>query len=197
MQTSSSLTAGILLGCFLFCLAAGCNATAPAAHTTTPKVPADDFSGWNLTLTGTTERVLTLDDLRAMPSVSGHGYAVSTVGIRYGPWAVRGVDLRDLAALVGGVRPGDQVWISAPDGYLWVFDHDQLEGRDLVTFDANLSEIPAPPLRVVLACELDGHPLSYDDGGPCRIGIISETPGVVTEGSAWVKWVDRIEVRRA
>ena len=64
MQTSSSLTAGILLGCLFLCLAAGCSATAPSGATMTPKVPADDFSGWTLTLNGTTERVLTLDDLR-------------------------------------------------------------------------------------------------------------------------------------
>jgi DMSO/TMAO reductase YedYZ molybdopterin-dependent catalytic subunit len=194
MQASSPLPAAAVLGCLLLCLAAGC--TAPAQRAA-PKAPEDDFSGWTLTLNGTTERVLTLDDLRAMPSVTGHGYAVSTVGIRYGPWVVRGVDLRDLAALVGGVGPGDQVWVSAPDGYLWVFDYDQLEGKDFVTFDANLTEIPTPPLRVVLACELDGQPLRYIEGGPCRIGIISETPGVVTEGSAWVMWVDRIEIHRA
>jgi DMSO/TMAO reductase YedYZ molybdopterin-dependent catalytic subunit len=198
MRKCSSLRAAVLLLCgLLLCLLAGCTATAPRASLNAQGAPPDDFSSWRLTLNGTTEQVLTLADLRAMPSVTGHGYAVSTVGIRYGPWAVQGVDLRDLAALVGGAGPGDQLWISAPDGYLWVFDHDQLEGKDFITFDADLREIPSPPLRVVLVTELDGQPLSYDDGGPCRIGIISETPGVVTEGSAWVKWVDRIEVRRA
>jgi DMSO/TMAO reductase YedYZ molybdopterin-dependent catalytic subunit len=181
--------------CLALCTLAGCTTMVPVS--TDARDPmADEFAGWRLTLNGSTERVLTLDKIRALPSVTGHGYAVSTVGIRYGPWVCRGVDLRDLAALVGGTGQGDQLWISAPDGYLWVFDHDQLEGKGFVTFDANLREIPSPPMRVILVYELDGRPLSYDDGGPCRIGIVSETPGVVTEGSAWVKWVDRIEVRR-
>jgi len=185
----------VALLCLALCTLGGCTSTAPGTDGTN-NPGAGEFAGWHLTLNGSTQRVLTLDEVRALPSVNGNGYAVSTVGIRYGPWVCRGVDLRDLAALVGGTEPGDQLWISAPDGYLWVFDHDQLEGKGFVTFDANLREIPSPPLRVLLVYEMDGHPLSYDDGGPCRIGIVSENPGVVTEGSAWVKWVDRIEVRR-
>ncbi len=191
---SPGITAVALLSCLLLGVLAGCSAFGPSQVQGTGSQPKEEFPGWKLTLNGTTERVLTLDDIRALPSVTGHGYAVSTVGIRYGPWVVRGVDLRDLAALVGGVEAGDQLWISAPDGYLWVFDDDQLEGKGFVTFDSDLREIPSPPLRVLLVYEEDGKPLTYDDGGPCRIGIISETPGVVTEGSAWVKWVDRIEV---
>jgi hypothetical protein len=94
------------------------------------------------------------------------------------------------------MNPGDQVWISAPDGYLWVFDADQLEGNGFVTFNADLKEIPSPTLRIILMYEQDKKPVSYDDGGPARIAIISEEPGVVTEGSAWVKWVNRIEIQR-
>jgi DMSO/TMAO reductase YedYZ molybdopterin-dependent catalytic subunit len=151
---------------------------------------------WRLTLNGTSQAVLTLDDLRSLPSVTGHGYAVSTTGIRFGPYVCTGVDLRDLVNLSGGMGPADQVWVSAPDGYLWVFDAGQLDGRGFITFNESLKEIPAPPLRIILVYDQDGKPLTYDDGGPARIVIISAEKGVVTEGSAWVKWVDRIEVRR-
>ena len=196
MTRSMDIAGAALIACLLLGVLAGCASTGQPKALATQGQPADDFSGWRLTLNGTSEKILPLDDLRAMPQVTGHGYAVSTVGIRYGPWVVRGVDLRDLAALVGGVGAGDQLWISAPDGYLWVFDHEQLQGKGFVTFNEDLKEIPSPPLRVLLVCEMDGKPLTYDDGGPCRVGIISENPGVVTEGSAWVKWVDRIEVHR-
>ena len=94
------------------------------------------------------------------------------------------------------MNPGDQLWISAPDGYLWVFDADQLAGNAFVTFDANLKETPSPPLRIILMYEQDNRPVSYDDGGPARIAIISDEPGIITEGSAWVKWVNRIEIQR-
>ena len=55
--------------------------------------------------------------------------------------------------------------------------------------------ITAPPLRVILAYEQDGEPLAYGDGGPLRLVVITETPDVITEGSPWVKWVDRVEVK--
>ncbi len=98
--------------------------------------------------------------------------------------------------LSGGISPGDQVWISAPDGYLWVFDYDQVQGKGFITFNENLKEIPSPPSRLLLMYEQDGKPLSYNDGGPLRVAIISDEKGVVTEGSAWVKWVDKIEIKK-
>ena len=154
------------------------------------------IKNWQLTLNGTREKILTIDDLRRFPVATGHCYAVSTTGIRFGPYLCTGVDLRDLIADVGGMGPDDQVWISAPDGYMWVFDAEQLEGKGFVTFNADLKEIPSPPLRIILMYEQDKKPVSYDDGGPARIAIISVNPGVITEGSAWVKWVDTIEIKK-
>jgi len=163
-----------------------------------PAVQVSDPAGkdWRLTLNGTSEKVLSLEDLRRFPVVTGHCYAVSTTGIRFGPYTCTGVDLNDLVADAGGMNPKDQVWISAPDGYLWVFDADQLAGNGFVTFNANLREIPSPRLRVILMYEQDAKPVSYDDGGPARIAIVSDEPGVITEGSAWVKWVNRIDIHR-
>jgi DMSO/TMAO reductase YedYZ molybdopterin-dependent catalytic subunit len=154
------------------------------------------YKNWNLTLNGTTEKVLTLSDLEALPAVIANGYAVSTTGIRFGPYICKGVDLRDLVALVGGIGEKDQVWVYAPDGYLWVFDAGQLDGKGFVTFNESLREVPSPPLKVILMYEQDGKPVTYDDGGPARIAIVSDSSGIVTEGSAWVKWVDRIEVHK-
>ena len=154
------------------------------------------IKNWRLTLNGTREKILTVDDLRRFPVASGHCYAVSTTGIRFGPYLCTGVDLRALIADVGGMGSDDQVWISAPDGYMWVFDADQLEGKGFVTFNADLKEIPSPPLRIILMYEQDKKPVSYDDGGPARIVIVSDNPGIITEGSAWVKWVDKIEIKK-
>jgi hypothetical protein len=153
-----------------------------------------EFAHWTLTLNGTTSKVLGMDEIMSLPSITGHGYAVSTVGIRYGPYICKGVDLRDLVKVVGGVNSSQEIWVSAPDGYLWVFDYQQLQGEGFITLNEDLQEIPSPPLRVLLMYEQDGHYLTYDEGGPLRIAIISDEKGVITEGSAWVKWVDHIEV---
>ena len=171
----------------------GCVSTGENAPATTIDPVVKD---WRLTLNGTSEKILTLEDLRNYPAVTGYGYAVSTTGIRFGPYTCTGVDLRDLIADVGGMNPDDRIWISAPDGYMWVFDAEQLAGKGFVTFNTDLKEIPSPPLRIILMYEQDKKPVSYDDGGPARIVIMSDEPGIVTEGSAWVKWVNKIEIKK-
>jgi DMSO/TMAO reductase YedYZ molybdopterin-dependent catalytic subunit len=188
---------GICILLILSCLGAGCTGTAPASSPQPLAGPADDFSSWNLTVNGTIRTIYTLDQIRGLPATTGNGFAVSTVGIKYGPYLCKGVLLTDLLTPAGGIAPGDQVWISAPDGYLWVFDYNQVQGNGFITFNESLREIPSPPLRILLMYEQDGKLLSYDDGGPLRVAIISDEKGVVTEGSAWVKWVDKIEIKKA
>jgi len=119
----------------------GCVSTGETAPATTIDPVVKD---WRLTLNGTSEKILTLEDLRNYPAVTGYGYAVSTTGIRFGPYTCTGVDLRDLIADVGGMNPDDRIWISAPDGYMWVFDAEQLAGKGFVTFNTDLKEIPSP-----------------------------------------------------
>lgn len=190
------LRAGLIM-MMLFCLGTGCISQTPASPSPPVTVPADDYRNWTLTISdGTTRQVYSLAELRELPAVTGHGFAVSTVGIKYGPYLCKGILLTNLLERMGGISDGDQVWISAPDGYLWVFDYEQIQGKGFITFDENLKEIPPPPLRILLMYEMDGAPLSYNDGGPLRVAIISEEKGVITEGSSWVKWVDTIEIHR-
>jgi len=180
----------------LSCLCAGCTGTAPASSPQTVTNPADDFSSWHLSVNGSTRAEYTLDQVRKLPATTGNGFAVSTVGIKYGPYTCTGVLLTDLLGPAGGISPGDQAWISAPDGYLWVFDYEQVQGKGFITFNEDLKEITSPPLRILLMYEQDGKPLTYDDGGPVRVAIISDEKGVITEGSAWVKWVNKIEIKK-
>lgn len=179
-----------LLACACTC---GCTGTdEPAAAT--PAAP-ERLPG-NLTIVnGADEVVLDWDAITAMPAFVGNGYAVSTVGIKYGPYDVKGVRLTDLIALAGDFGPGNQTWVSAPDGYLWVFDYDQVQGEGFITFNQDLKEVPAPLLTVIIMYEQDGMPLTYEQGGPFRMAVATDTPDVITEGSSWVKWVDRIEVK--
>jgi len=157
--------------------------------------PADDRV-WNLTLTGNAGQVLSLAAVRGLPAVEGYGFGVSTVGIKIGPNRYRGVPMTDLTAKVGGLGPGDVVYDYAADGYLGVFGAGPLEGAGFITFNGSLKEIPAPPLRVILAYERDGEPLPDDEGGPLRAIIVADSPDVIVEASSWVKWVDRIEIHR-
>jgi hypothetical protein len=172
----------------------GCTLPYGAPLTATEADPV--VKNWQIPLKGTRENVLTLEKLRTFPVVTGHGYMTSTTGVLFGPYLSTGVDLRDLIADAGGMDPDDRVWIFGRDGYLWVFEADQLDGRGFVTFGADLKEIPSPPLRLILMYEQDNKPVSYNDGGPFRIVVVSDSPNVITEGSSWVKWVDKIEIKK-
>lgn len=194
VKTGTKWSVAILLSliCVAFICTAGCSGTG-SAISTEELTPVDG----NLTLIGKdgTEMTLTYDDLTQLPAHEGHGYGVSTVGIKYGPYICKGVKLTDLAGLVGGLEENDSLWASAPDGYLWVYDHRQATGNDYITLNEDLQEIPTRQLTPVLMYEIDGRPLEYNEGAPFRIAILSEEPGIVTEGSCWVKWVDTIEVK--
>jgi len=149
---------------------------------------------WNLTLLGDEEKVLTYDEIVAMPSYEGHGGFFTTVGMKNGPFRCEGVPIEDLCNLVGGIGPSDTLWVSAPDGYMMVFDYDQVMG-DFTTFDPDdLREVSHGELSMILMYEQDGEILSDDDGKPIKIAIVSEDE-LMTEGSYWVKWVNRIEIR--
>ncbi|MDD3621095.1 MAG: molybdopterin-dependent oxidoreductase [Methanofollis sp.] len=178
----------------LICAAAACGCTG----TNGPGAQVEDEIAWNLTLTdGTQEKVLSFSEVKALPAWEGYGYAVSTVGIKYGPYNVKGVPLTALFEQIGGFETGDQVGISAPDGYYWVFDDEQVAGKGFVTFDEDLKEKPSPDLTLVLAYEFNGTAIPEEDGGPLRVVVGTAEPGTITEGSAWVKWVDTIEVERS
>ncbi len=152
---------------------------------------------WSLTLARAdgTEKNMTVAEIAALPAVSGNGYAVSTVGIKYGPYKVTGVSLIDLLQEVGGVSADQTVHVYAADGYLWVFSYDQLLGENLLCLDKNLKELKIPvTMTPILMYAADGKPYPYDDGGPLRVAVMTKEENVITEGSLWVKWVERIEV---
>ena len=172
-----------------------CGCTGNADPVVTDSAVTEPLPG-NLTIkNGDVEVVLDWDTIRDMPAFEGYGFAVSTVGIKFGPYDVKGVRLTDLIAVAGDFGPENRIWVSAPDGYLWVFDYDQVQGEGFITFDANLKEVPAPPLTVVIMYEQDGVPLTSVEGGPFRMVVATDTPDVITEGSSWVKWVDTIEIK--
>jgi hypothetical protein len=167
------------------------------AGCTAPGEPPARVPNATLALNGTTNVTLDYAGVLALPSVTGVGGAVSTTGIRYGPFSIRGVALSTLADRVGGMGPNQTMRVHAPDGYMWVLDRDRVDGRGFVVFSPELKELADPPAIVpVLMYEQNGTPLSREQGGPFRIAVLDPAGSpVVTEGSGWVKWVDRIEVR--
>lgn len=153
---------------------------------------AEESIEWNLTLIGDEEKVLSYDDIRAMPSYEGHGGFFTTVGSVNGPFKCKGTPLEELCDLVGGINTTDTVRVYASDGYMMVFTYDQV-GGDFITYDMGIREVPHRELEVILMYEQDGGKLPEDCGRPLRVAIVSKDK-LLTEGHYWIKWVDKIEI---
>jgi DMSO/TMAO reductase YedYZ molybdopterin-dependent catalytic subunit len=157
---------------------------------------AEGSVNWEVALVGIDgeQRVVSYDEICRLPYEEGRGGLVTSVGVVYGPYEVRGVLLQDLCDLVGGITPNDGVSVSAPDGYSMVFSYDMIFSGNFVTLDPETRhEVPHEKQMVLLTYRWDGKPIAHNDGGPLRLVVISSEP-LLTEGHNWVMWVDSIEV---
>jgi DMSO/TMAO reductase YedYZ molybdopterin-dependent catalytic subunit len=157
---------------------------------------AEESIDWEVTLIGSNgeQRVITYDEIRRLPHQEARGGYLTSVGIVYGPYNVKGVLLQDLCDLAGGIASNDIVSVSAGDGYSMVFSYDQIYSPDFLTFDPiTRHEMPHEQQMVMLTYEWDGKPISNNDGGPLRLVIVS-SEALLTEGHNWVKWVNEIEI---
>lgn len=162
-------------------------------------IPAVDASAWRLSVHGCLEQPLTmdLDELRTMPSrtvrvtmeCAGNGRARLEPRPVSQPWLVEavgtaewtGVPLADVLDLVR-VRTADAV-----DVVFTGADHGVERGVEQ-DYQRSLSMAEALDGDVLLAYEMNGHPLPPQHGFPVRLVV----PGWY--GMAHVKWLTSIEV---
>jgi DMSO/TMAO reductase YedYZ molybdopterin-dependent catalytic subunit len=151
---------------------------------------------WNVTVVGSNgeQKVITYEQITKMPYQEAKGGYLTSAGLVYGPYKVKGVLLQDLCDQVGGITANNYVSITAPDGYSMTFGHDQIYNGDFLTWDPEtLHEVPHEHQMILLTYEWDGKPISNNDGGPLRLVIVSDG-SFLTEGHNWVMWVNKIEV---
>jgi DMSO/TMAO reductase YedYZ molybdopterin-dependent catalytic subunit len=157
---------------------------------------AEEPVDWEVTLIGSNgeQKVITYQDIISMTYQEASGGYLTTAGIVYGPYEVKGVLLQDLCDLVGGIPSTGFVSVSAPDGYSMAIDYDQIYNGGFLMWDPDtLHEVTSENQMVLLTYEWDGGPISHNDGAPLRLAFVSDEP-LLTEGHNWVKWVDEIEI---
>ncbi len=140
---------------------------------------------------------LTIDDLKAMPVVEGQAGIKSSTGHITLPTTFKGVLLKDLVNLVGGVTEEMGLNLVAEDGYSISFSYDQIQNGTFIAYDpATGDELKNPPtLQPMLAFEIDGKPLDPKADGNLRLVVISDEGNQVTDGHWSVKWVNKVEVK--
>jgi sulfite oxidase len=164
----------------------------------TPDFSADELARWTLTLDGAVARPRswTLADLAsafethtvtAVLECAGNGragFSPATDGLAWGPGAVgcarwTGVRLRDLLAAAGPAAEAVYTGHHSPDR--------TSAGKVAISRGLPLDRAGHPDVLVCFA--MNGEPLPHLHGGPLRI----VAPGF--PGSAWQKWLTRIEIR--
>lgn len=125
---------------------------------------------------GAALRVLTLAQLRALPSVT---YRVEHPQLRRS-FVYRGVTLRELAEL-GGFR-GQDLRLYASNGYLSL-----IRARDYMT------------VPIMVAYEADGHAITVLDKGPLTVVLPPDPPRyrLPPYTGAWVWYVNRLTSAQA
>ena len=158
----------ILSGAMLIALAAGFAACSGRPQTeATPVVEATEAmvedtpvptqpSKPVLEIVGMDETIsLTLDELMALPATEGYAGIKSSTGKITPPIPMKGVALKDLAELMGGMDETTGFNVVAEDGYSITFSFDQIQNGSFIAYDpATGDELKNPvELTAILAYE--------------------------------------------
>jgi len=165
--------------------------TEAPAEPTAPAAPVLEIVGPSETLS------ITMDDLMALPASEGYAGIKSSTGEITPPTTFKGVALKDLAALVGGMDETTGFNVVAEDGYSITFSFDQINNGAFIAYDpATGDELKNPvELTAILAYETNGQPLNPKEDGTLRLAIISSELNQVTDGHWSVKWVNKLEAK--
>jgi DMSO/TMAO reductase YedYZ molybdopterin-dependent catalytic subunit len=141
---------------------------------------------------------LTMAELMDMPATEGFAGIKSSTGQITPPNTFKGVALKDLAALVGGMDETTGFNVVAEDGYSITYSYDQINKGTFVAYDpATGDELKNPvELTAILAYEVNGQPLDPKQDGILRLAIVSDTMNQVTDGHWSVKWVAKLEAKQ-
>jgi DMSO/TMAO reductase YedYZ molybdopterin-dependent catalytic subunit len=143
-------------------------------------------------------KTLTLDEVRALPAVTGWAGIKNSVGKITQPALHKGVALEELLRMVGGAGPEYAIEVTAKDGFATTLSYDEGIKGNLITYDPiSGNEIKiGDALQVIVAYERDGQPLPEESDGSLRLAVISPRNNQVTDGHWAVKWVVKIAVKR-
>ncbi len=144
-----------------------------------------------------TTKTLSETDIAALEAYTGsggirsHGNQISGIG------SYTGVPVLTLVNLVGGIKSGETLTVTASDNYTMTYSYDAVvNGQGFTTYDTSGSQKDATqPLQLVLTYYYQGSVLSSDQG-PLRMGILG-SEGLVTQGNQWEKWVVKLQVNAA
>ncbi len=164
---------------------------------------ADEAVDFSVVLTGKDGQTETVNytALEGMDFVEAVSSFQNTFGTWKGLGTYGGVELRDLADLVGGMEPGDVMTVSAPDGYACNLTYYQvyaaeeyleIQGRIILAYEYNSSIMDDEDGPMVAVLSPDGAFSNDDFNATCSKD--PEFLSLTGAGPLWVKNVSTISV---
>jgi hypothetical protein len=147
-----------------------------------------------LTITvGTESYNYSLNNLTALPNITGQGSYINKNGILTGPNNYTGVDIN---VLLGScpILPDnfDTLQAIASDGYSRNYSIDEVNGH-VVVYNETGEEIGTETLTMIIAYKENGLMLNNTTKGPLRIAFIG-TPSAITNSGIWLGSLIKIEL---
>ncbi len=146
----------------------------------------------SVTLDGQQSQVLTIEDIKDLPSIEGYGGRKNSVGQITLPILYKGVPITSLYELDHAITNDSAMRVGAVDGYLATFSYNQFVNGIFIGYDAQGNEVPAGELTMILAYEEGGKPIQEKFGGPLRLAIVGPDQPI-TDGHWWVRFVTTFE----
>jgi DMSO/TMAO reductase YedYZ molybdopterin-dependent catalytic subunit len=142
---------------------------------------------------------MTMDQIKALPSVEGLGGMMSSTGKITAPVIYKGVLVDTLLEAVGGISEDRSVEVIADDGYSITYSRNQILNGEYTTYDvANGDEVDTiGSLQTIIAYEREGEPLNPESEGQLRLVVIGESLFQVVDGHWLVKFVNKINLKEA
>lgn len=151
-------------------------------------VEQTSISFFTLSFDGT-QKDYSLDDLKALPAITGNGGRLKVTGEVIGPYEYKGVSITTLANEFSTLPSRFNMVALSDDGYVFKYTFDQIQGKVQI-YDQKGNSQGFGDVNMILAYAEDGNPLIYD--GPLRIAFV-DNYGTVTDAFLWSKFVEEIE----
>ncbi|MEM2900676.1 MAG: hypothetical protein QXT63_07775 [Thermoplasmata archaeon] len=157
-----------------------------------------------LLIVGVNEKKVSLSEIEKMESIEGETSFQNQFGNWRGLGKYKGVELRRLAELVGGMEAGYVMSIEAKDGYMFNFsyyqvyandEYLQIQGKIILAYEYNGSKVPAwkdGPMVAVLSPDGGFSNEDMNKTMPRDEGFAS----VKAAGAFFVKEVYRITIKK-
>lgn len=144
----------------------------------------------SITIVGEDNYTLSTSQLHRLPSVTGSGKFLKSIGTIAGPFTYTGVNISAVLELVINISSEFSIDVIASDGYKFTYTKSQIFGDVPLYNDDGVQIGHGGPdnLTLALVYEEDGLPLTEDKGGPFRMVYLGSNDPI-TDGHFWTKYV--------